>query len=86
LYLHSLSIRSRHCAAAFGFNDEQRDKYLGGYIAAGFYIIGAPSALLFGYLCDRMNRRNLLVACILLGTLSFGNPKSMETALNFDLL
>ncbi|GAB4817048.1 hypothetical protein N2152v2_004094 [Parachlorella kessleri] len=54
-------------ARDFGFNDEQRDKYLGGYIAAAFYIVGAPAALLFGYLSDTVNRRNLLFAAVLLG-------------------
>lgn len=51
----------------FGFDDEERDKYLGGYIAAAFYMVGAPAALLFGYLSDTVNRRNLLFAAVLLG-------------------
>lgn len=54
-------------AQDFGFDDAQRDKYLGGYIAAAFYMVGAPAALLFGYLSDTSNRRNLLFAAVLLG-------------------
>lgn len=42
-------------------------RYLGGWIAALFFFFGAPSALLVGYLCDRMNRRNLLFIVVLLG-------------------
>ena len=60
-------------SADFGFDDEQRDKYLGGYIAAAFYIVGAPAALLFGYLSDTVNRRNLLFAAVLLG-MGAGGP------------
>lgn len=45
----------------FGFSDRERDKKLGGDIALGFFIVGAPFALLIGYLADTMNR------CVLLG-------------------
>jgi predicted MFS family arabinose efflux permease len=54
-------------AQDFGFNDDERDKYLGGYIAAAFYMVGAPAALLFGYLSDTVNRRNLLFYAVILG-------------------
>eukprot|EP00887_Chlorella_sp_A99_P001012 scaffold5.g1012.t1 len=54
-------------AEDFGFDETERDKYLGGWIAAGFYLVGAPAALLFGYLADRCNRRNMLFLAVLLG-------------------
>lgn len=44
-------------------------RYLGGYIAAAFFAMGAPSALVIGYLSDRVNRRHLLFAIVLLGAL-----------------
>lgn len=53
--------------AGFGFDYDERDKYLGGYVAAAFYLVGAPSALLFGYLSDKVNRRNLLFVAVLIG-------------------
>lgn len=53
--------------AGFGFDEQERDEYLGGYVAAAFYLVGAPAALLFGYLSDTVNRRNLLFAAVLLG-------------------
>ena len=53
--------------SGFGFDEQERDKYLGGYVAAGFYIVGAPAALLFGYLSDTVNRRNLLFIAVILG-------------------
>ncbi len=43
--------------------------YLGGYISALFFAVGAPSALLVGYLCDHMDRRNLLFIVVILGAL-----------------
>ena len=43
-------------------------RYLGGYIAAAFFAVGAPAALCIGYLCDKMNRRNLLFAVVILGS------------------
>ena len=42
-------------------------RYLGGYISALFFAVGAPSALLVGYLCDHMDRRNLLFIVVILG-------------------
>lgn len=33
-------------AREFGFDDKQKDVYLGGYLMAAFFIVGAPSALL----------------------------------------
>ena len=42
-------------------------RYLGGYIAFPFFFVGALSAVLVGYLCDRMSRRNLLFVVVLLG-------------------
>ena len=36
-------------------------------MAAAFFAVGAPAALLIGYLCDKYNRRNLLFIVVLLG-------------------
>ena len=36
-------------------------------MAAAFFAVGAPAALLIGYLCDKFNRRNLLFIVVLLG-------------------
>lgn len=57
-------------AADFKFDDEQRDRMLGGYIAAAMYLVGAPAALLFGWLSDRVNRKHLLFAAVVLGRLA----------------
>lgn len=51
----------------FGFDAQEKDRYLAGYVSAAFYMVGAPAALLFGYLSDTMNRRNLLFVAVLLG-------------------
>ena len=54
-------------ARDFGFTDAQRDKYLGGFISAAFFLLGAPAALLIGYLSDTMNRAKLLFWVVMLG-------------------
>jgi MFS family permease len=46
-------------AKEFHFNDHQRDVYLGGYIAFGFFIVGGPMALLVGYFTDVCHRCRL---------------------------
>jgi len=44
------------CAQDFGMSDEERDKKLGGQIALGFFLLGAPAAIGAGYMADVMNR------------------------------
>lgn len=61
-------------AKEFGFNDEERDEYLGGYVAFGFFIVGGPVALMVGYLTDTVHR------CRLFGlVVGFGACASMST-------
>ena len=55
------------CNVAFGFSEDERDRYLGGYIAAAFYLFGAPAAILFGYLSHTVSRRALFLLAVLLG-------------------
>jgi MFS family permease len=54
-------------ADEFGFSAEERDRKLGGELALGFFILGAPFALLAGYLSDLTNRKALFVAVVFLG-------------------
>lgn len=51
----------------FGFNADQRDKYLGGVISAAFFLLGAPAALIVGYLSDVTKRTHLLFWVVILG-------------------
>ena len=64
-------------AKDFNFTDAERDKYLGGVISAAFFLLGAPAALLIGYLSDTMNRAKLLFWVVLLGMLA--NPLCMHS-------
>lgn len=57
-------------ADEFGFDDHERDEKLGGYIAFGFFIVGAPIALLVGYFTDLMNRCTLFGLVVILGSSS----------------
>ena len=54
---------------SFGFTAKERDEKLGGELAFGYFMIGAPAALLTGYLADRLDRRGLFAAILLLGKL-----------------
>lgn len=54
-------------AEDFGFDDKQKDLYLGAYISGAFFAVGAPAALLVGYISDRVNRKWLLCGLVILG-------------------
>jgi predicted MFS family arabinose efflux permease len=61
-------------ADEFGMSDKERDEKLGGYIAFGFFVVGAPVALLVGYLTDFINR------CVLFGVVvALGASASFST-------
>ena len=51
----------------FGFNDEQRDKKLGGEIAFAFYVLGAPASFVVGCLADTHNRTHLFALTVGIG-------------------
>ena len=51
----------------FGFDAAERDKYLGGFISAAFFLLGAPAALIIGYLSDVTKRTHLLFWVVILG-------------------
>jgi MFS family permease len=54
-------------ATEFGFNDEERDRKLGGQIALAFFVMGAPASLLIGCLGDQCNRIALFALTVGLG-------------------
>jgi MFS family permease len=54
-------------ADEFGFDDDERDVKLGGYIALGFFSLSFPVALLIGWLADFCNRSPLYAATVFLG-------------------
>lgn len=56
-------------AKEFNFNDEQRDKKLGGEIALAFFVLGAPASYLVGCLGDAYNRTKLFAATVCIGEL-----------------
>eukprot|EP00521_Asterionellopsis_glacialis_P016124 CAMPEP_0195295422 /NCGR_PEP_ID=MMETSP0707-20130614/17353_1 /TAXON_ID=33640 /ORGANISM="Asterionellopsis glacialis, Strain CCMP134" /LENGTH=548 /DNA_ID=CAMNT_0040356651 /DNA_START=22 /DNA_END=1665 /DNA_ORIENTATION=+ len=54
----------------FGFEDsDERDKKLGGHIALGFFLVGAPASFLIGWLTDSWRRGPLLFVTIVVGEL-----------------
>ena len=54
-------------AREFKFSDAERDAKLGGNISFGFFVLGAPAALLVGYLTDSFNRCKLFGCVVILG-------------------
>jgi predicted MFS family arabinose efflux permease len=54
-------------AREFGMNDIQRDEKLGGELAMGLFLLGAPAALAIGAMADRYPRKLLLVLILLVG-------------------
>ncbi|GMI43357.1 hypothetical protein TrCOL_g9824 [Triparma columacea] len=54
-------------AEEFGFNDEERDRYLGGYVALAFFTLGCPISFMVGYCADKYPRIPLFALIIVLG-------------------
>lgn len=54
-------------AKDFGFNDEERDRKLGGQIALAFFVVGAPASVMIGSLGDLCNRIALFTLTVGLG-------------------
>ena len=73
--LDPASIACRNCGARAWLSNVRplyslaacAARYLGGVIQGLFFAVGAPSALIVGYLCDKLNRRNLLFIVVILG-------------------
>lgn len=51
----------------FGFTDEQRDVKLGGHISLVFWLLGGGITLVIGYFTDRVSRKWLLGAVVVVG-------------------
>jgi MFS family permease len=56
-------------AKEYGFNDEERDKKLGGQIALAFFVLGAPASYIVGCLgdSDSLSRSALFAATVGVG-------------------
>ncbi|MBP7604504.1 MAG: hypothetical protein KBA15_11275, partial [Spirochaetes bacterium] len=51
----------------FGMTDLERDVLLGGRIAMGFWLLGGIVTLATGWFTDRVSRRKLFLAIVLIG-------------------
>jgi hypothetical protein len=54
-------------AKDFGFDEQERDQKLGGDIALGFWLLGAPAAVVIGCLADTYNRAILFAVTAAIG-------------------
>ena len=67
-------------AASFGFDDAEKDEYLGGGLAVSLFLVGAPAALLIGMAADGWAKRsNLLALVLLLGAIGCGGSALSTT-------
>jgi MFS family permease len=58
--LNLLSPNLSIIADEFGFSQREKENKLGGTISIFFFMVGAPSAIIFGYLSDKFRRVYLL--------------------------
>jgi len=56
-------------AEEFGMDDDERDVKLGGLLAFGFFIVGAPISYIIGWMADHYNRSPLFAATIFFGAI-----------------
>ena len=54
-------------ANEFNFTSVEKDYYLGGQIALGFWLVGAPASYIIGILGDRYNRASLFALTVFMG-------------------
>jgi MFS family permease len=54
-------------ANEFGFDDEERDRKLGGEISLAFFLIGAPASMVIGYLADFSDRSVVFAWTVFIG-------------------
>lgn len=57
-------------AEEYNWDEDKRDKYLGGYISIGFFAVGGIVALFIGYLSDTINRKWVFVITVAIGEIS----------------
>jgi len=62
-----LSPNLSSVASELHLSSSQKDTKLGGQISLFFFAAGIPATLIMGYLTDRVSRRHLLAACVLIG-------------------
>lgn len=44
-------------ALEFGFDEQEKDVKLGGWLQLAFFVVGSPASLIIGWMCDRTDRR-----------------------------
>jgi len=63
-----LAPNMEDAAEDFGMDEEEKDRYLGGYIALGFFIIGGLASCILGYWTDTSNRATLFGYVVFIGS------------------
>jgi len=68
--LNGLSPSLTLVAHEYGFNDQERDIYLGGYVALSTMVGQMIGSLAAGFVVDFFNRRDLLLASLVIGAVA----------------
>jgi translation initiation factor 4G len=68
--LNGLSPSLSIVAQEYGFNDHERDVYLGGYVALATALGQMIGSLVSGFVVDFFSRKNLLIVSLAIGALS----------------
>ena len=58
-------------ASEFEFNDEERDRKLGGEISLAFFVVGGTASMAIALLIDKADRRKLFALTVLLGEVRY---------------
>lgn len=61
---------------------QEKDQYLGGWIGAAFFLVGAPAAILMGYFSHGYNRCTMFFWVVILGAHSWhcARPDALANA------
>jgi predicted MFS family arabinose efflux permease len=57
-------------ASEYNFTEDERDRFLGGYISIGFFAVGGIISMIVGYLADTVNRKWVFVITVAIGEVS----------------
>lgn len=71
-------------ADEYNWDEDKRDKYLGGYISIGFFAVGGIVSTVIGYLADTVNRKWVFVVTVSIGEISCAATYFVATGTDYN--